>query len=415
MRHICIVGLQWGDEGKGKIVDVLTEAVDGVVRYQGGANAGHTVCVGSERFVLHHLPTGILREKTLAILGNGMVIEAAALLREVDTLPRGSIDRIYLSNCAHVVLPHHTERDRAREEGPAGTRIGTTKRGIGPAYEEKYARRGVRVGQLCTPGFIDGELRARLAAERVGAALLEESLETHRELVRRLGARIVDCRRLLADLHDKGARLLFEGAQGSLLDIDFGTYPYVTSSNPSFLGLGSGTGFSPRRIDHVLGVTKAYCTRVGEGPFPSEAREREAAELREKGGEFGSTTGRPRRCGWLDLPALKFALALNDVDSIALTKVDVLCGRPRIPVVVNYRLNGSLLDAFPSDSSQLQRVEPVIEEWPGWREATSAALGPFIERFEAHVARPVSLLSLGRRRDEVAVRQPFAAYMEARR
>ncbi|MEE8142518.1 MAG: adenylosuccinate synthase, partial [Planctomycetota bacterium] len=351
MRHVCVVGLQWGDEGKGKIVDVLALGFDVVVRYQGGANAGHTIYVGDEKRVLHHLPSGILRDGIRAVLGNGMVVEPAALLEEVSALPDSALDRLYLSDRVHLVLPHHTARDRVRESN-AG-KIGTTLRGIGPAYEDKFARRGVRLGDLLVEGFLEQSLPELLTAQGHGNANSASALALCRRLVDRLGHRICDCHQVLADMNRQGLRFLFEGAQGSLLDVDFGTYPYVTSSSPSFLGLGSGSGFSPRRIDHVMGVTKAYCTRVGEGPFPTELRGQEADSLRVAGGEFGATTGRPRRCGWLDLPALKYAISINDVDSLAVTKVDVLRGRATVPVAVGYRLNGCPLERFPAQAKQL--------------------------------------------------------------
>lgn len=411
MRHICIVGLQWGDEGKGKIVDVLTEGMDAVVRYQGGANAGHTVKVGDRCFVLHHIPTGILRDGVSAVLGNGMVIEPEALLAEISTLEPEARSRIFLSERAHCVLPLHRSLDRQREEG-AGAPIGTTLRGIGPTYESKFARRGVRLGDLQQKNFLSTVLPERLRA----AGQTDEEITATGELLRRfmevVGDRIVDTQRLLCDLHSEGKRMLFEGAQGSLLDVDFGTYPFVTSSSPSFLGVGPGSGFSPRKIDHVLGVTKVYCTRVGEGPFPSELAGAEGEALREAGGEFGTTTGRPRRCGWLDLPALRFALELNDVDSMALAKADVLSGRDTVPVVVGYRSGSQLIDRVPARAEDLEQVEPVLEEWPGWASATPEAMAPFLERLTERVGVPVSVLSTGARRDQVQLFEPFASRQE---
>ncbi len=414
MKHLCAVGLQWGDEGKGKIVDVLSHAVDAVVRYQGGANAGHTVYIGDERRVLHHLPTGILRDGILAILGNGMVVEPAALLAELRSLPTSARQHVYLSDRAHVVLPHHRAREREREQA-AKDPIGTTGRGIGPAYEDKYARVGVRLGDLLRDGYLDEVLRPMLERGGIEAAATAQATAAIRELLDLAGERIVDVMALLHDLDAKGKRLLFEGAQGSLLDIDFGTYPFVTSSSPSFLGLGSGSGFSPRRIDHVLGITKVYCTRVGGGPFPSEANPAEAERLRERGGEFGTTTGRPRRCGWLDLPALRYALRMNDVDSVALTKADVLDGRPRVPVVVDYRRRGRTEDCFPQNAEELAAIEPIYEEWPGWNAATPEGMRPFIDRLEAATERPVTIISWGRRRSEVELLEPFRSWVKGRR
>ncbi|MFN0058191.1 MAG: adenylosuccinate synthase [Planctomycetota bacterium] len=411
MRHLCVVGLQWGDEGKGKIVDVLSAGVDAVVRYQGGANAGHTIYIGDRKHVLHHLPSGILRERNLAVLGNGMVIDPTRLLEEIRLLKPEACQRLFISDRAHVVLPSHTLRDRRREQEATAGRIGTTQRGIGPAYEDKYARRGVRIGDLVRPGYIDGPLRARLVADGVELDVVESFLAVCRQFVGVLGERVTDTAVLLADLDARSQKLLFEGAQGSLLDVEFGTYPYVTSSSPSFFGLGPGTGFSPRRIDHVLGVTKAYCTRVGEGPFPSELIGAAADELRTAGNEFGATTGRPRRCGWLDLVALEHAIAINDVDSLAVTKADVLVGRPTIPVVVGYRLDGRALPRFPAHIEDLARIEPVLEDWPGWADASPAALAPFLARLTARVKVPVAMLSCGRRRDEIVFFPPLDAFL----
>lgn len=410
MRHICVVGLNWGDEGKGKIVDVLTEDVDAVVRFQGGANAGHTVYVGETRHVFHHLPMGCLHPGTLAVLGNGMVIEPEGLFEEIDSLPGDARGQIRLSNRAHVVLPHHKALDRRVESG-GGKRIGTTLRGIGPAYQEKYARVGVRLGDLVSTGFIENRLEEiltdRCNQHGLDLELVELGINLSTQLRDRVGDLVVDTQRLLHDLDNAGKRFLFEGAQGCLLDIDFGTYPFVTSSNPSVAGIGPGTGFSPRKIDHVVGVTKAYCTRVGEGPFPSELEGAEAEELREAGGEYGTTTGRPRRCGWLDIPALRYAVMLNDLDSFALTKADVLSGRETIPVVSAYRLDGKICKDLPPGVDDLSRVEPVIEEWPGWKQVDGPSMKPFISRLEEATGCGVSILSTGKRRDEVLLYPPF--------
>ncbi len=414
MRHICVVGLNWGDEGKGKIVDALSRGVDAVVRYQGGANAGHTVYIGDEKRVLHHLPMGVLHDGVSAVLGNGMVIEPRGLLDEVATLPPPAIERLFLSDRAHLVLPHHTALDRARETKSAGQRIGTTLRGIGPAYQEKSARRGVRLGDLVRPGFIEERLPVHLADRCDGLEVSEEILEESVSLCRRvrdlLGERIVDTQMYLTDQHERGGRFMFEGAQGCLLDLDFGTYPFVTSSSPSFLGVGPGSGFSPRKIDHVVGVTKVYCTRVGEGPFPSEIDGEEAESLRTAGGEFGATTGRPRRVGWLDIPALRHAILLNDLDSLALTKADVLDGRKQIPVAVGYRLDGKEIGAFPTHVEDLTRLEPILEEWPGWSSVSESTMRPFLDRLETAAGIPISILSTGKRRDQTVLFDPFDSY-----
>ena len=410
MQHICVVGLNWGDEGKGKIVDVLASDVDAVVRYQGGANAGHTVYIGDVRHVLHHIPTGILHGGIQAILGNGMVIEPSKLIEEVESLSEEALSRIWISDRAHVVLPHHGAVERILEE-QASRPIGTTLRGIGPAYQDKFGRSGVRMGDLVQPGFVDDVLKARLL-ERcrvlgVSEQCATEGVQICTQLRDRLGSQVIDTCHLLNEMHATGKKLLFEGAQGCMLDIDFGTYPFVTSSSPSFLGVGTGSGFSPRKIDHVVGVTKAYCTRVGEGPFPSEITGEAADALREAGGEFGTTTGRPRRVGWLDIPMLCYCAALNDIDSFALTKADVLTGRDTVPVVTGYRLGEELLESLPFSVADMEAVEPVVEQWPGWNQVDERAMQPFIERLEAATGIPVSILSTGKRRDEVCIFSPF--------
>jgi len=412
MRHVCVVGLNWGDEGKGKIVDVLAKDVAAVVRYQGGANAGHTVYIGDVKHVLHHLPMGVLHGGILAILGNGMVIEPKKLLEEVESLPEEAIQQIRISDSAHVVLPHHGAIEKVTEE-KATSPIGTTLRGIGPAYQDKFARTGVRMGDLIRPGFVEEQLPVLLEERRQSLGGTEEGVATAVEICTRLRDRlqgqIVDTRQLLNTMHNDGQTLLFEGAQGCMLDIDFGTYPFVTSSSPSFLGVGTGSGFSPRKVDHVVGVTKAYCTRVGEGPFPSEIHGTEAEELREAGGEFGTTTGRPRRVGWLDIPALRFAAELNDLDSYALTKADVLNGRETVPVVTAYRRGDEILHTYPGGTDDLEGIEPVVENWPGWDVVNEQSMKPFMDLLEKETGIPVSILSTGKRRDEVCLFKPFNA------
>ena len=412
MRHVCVVGLNWGDEGKGKIVDVLAKDVAAVVRYQGGANAGHTVYIGDVKHVLHHLPMGVLHGGILAILGNGMVIEPKKLLEEVESLPEEAIQQIRISDSAHVVLPHHGAIEKVTEE-KATSPIGTTLRGIGPAYQDKFARTGVRMGDLIRPGFVEEQLPVLLEERRQSLGGTEEGVATAVEICTRLRDRlqgqIVDTRQLLNTMHNDGQTLLFEGAQGCMLDIDFGTYPFVTSSSPSFLGVGTGSGFSPRKVGHVVGVTKAYCTRVGEGPFPSEIHGTEAEELREAGGEFGTTTGRPRRVGWLDIPALRFAAELNDLDSYALTKADVLNGRETVPVVTAYRRGDEILHTYPGGTDDLEGIEPVVENWPGWDVVNEQSMKPFMDLLEKETGIPVSILSTGKRRDEVCLFKPFTA------
>lgn len=380
-KHICLIGLQWGDEGKGKIVDHLSKDVDATVRFQGGGNAGHTVYVDGVKYVLHHIPVGVLHDNVLAVLGNGMVIEPEGFIEEYDSLTPEQRSRVRISEGAHLVLPEHLELDNQREDDETQTKIGTTRRGIGPTYEAKYARRGKRVGDL---------------RWRRGSMLLEE-------FYRRVMDKIVNVTDLLYELDAQGKTILFEGAQGVLLDVDFGQYPYVTSSHCTTLGVGIGTGFSPRRIGRVVGVAKAYPTRVGTGPFPSFAEEEDQA-LRDAGDEYGATTGRPRFCGWLDIPALKYAIKVGDVDEIALTKTDILNGRETIPVCVSYKYDRTDMDGeYLTDTKMLDLCDPVYEEWPGWDDVDGAE--PFIQKLEEALGVPVTMVGNGPNREDLIIRE----------
>lgn len=378
-HHICLTGLQWGDEGKGKITDNLSLTVDAVVRFQGGANAGHTIHIQGKKHVLHHLPTGVLQDDVLAVLGNGMVIEPKEFMEEYNLLPPEAQESVRISDRAHLVLPKHLETDRSREDNPTGTKIGTTLRGIGPTYEAKYARFGVRACELLRED---------------NQELLD--LPHFSEFYDAVKDKIVDTVPLLRDLDHNDQKILFEGAQGVLLDIDFGQYPFVTSSHCTPLGMGPGTGFSPRKIGRVVGVAKCYTTRVGTGPFPSKASAIEDEWLRERGSEFGATTGRPRICGWLDIPALKYAVEIGDVDEIALVKLDILNGLKKVPVCVGYTHNGKLLNEYPSDTQVLQEVEPVFEDWPGWEDASNyEQIRPFLENIQDKVGVPITMVGFG--------------------
>lgn len=380
-KHICLIGLQWGDEGKGKIVDHLAKDADAVVRFQGGGNAGHTIYVEGKKSVFHHIPVGVLHENVLAVLGNGMVIEPKEFIEEYDGLTADQKARVRVSEGAHIVLPEYLELDNQREDDKTQTKIGTTRRGIGPTYEAKYARFGMRVGGL---------------RWRRGSMLLEE-------FYRRVMDKIVNVTDLLYDLDAQGKTILFEGAQGVLLDIDFGQYPYVTSSHCTSLGVGVGTGFSPRKIGRVIGVAKAYPTRVGTGPFPSFAGDEDQA-LRDAGGEYGATTGRPRLCGWLDIPALKYAIKVGDVDEIALTKTDILNGRKTIPVCIGYKyLNCDVSYDYYTDTGMLEQVEAVYERWPGWDDIDGVE--PFIQRLEKELGVPVTMIGNGPNRADLIVRE----------
>lgn len=388
MTNTCVVGLQWGDEGKGKIVDYLSKDVRAVVRFQGGGNAGHTIYIDGKKHVLHHIPSGVLRENVPAILGNGMVIEPKEFLEEFNLLTPEQQSRVLISDRAHLVLPRHLERDVDREEGTFTT-IGTTRRGIGPAYEDKYARCGVRVGDLHHDFWTEH-----------GSTLGGEAYKIFIDFYEATKGLIVDTFPILRDLDRSDAPVLFEGAQGVLLDVDFGQYPYVTSSHCSFLGLGSGSGFSPRAIDRVVGVAKAYPTRVGTGPFPTAIEDDDW--LREKGNEFGATTGRPRKCGWFDLPALQYAVEVSDIDEIALTKMDIFNGLDQIKICVAYKYKGRILSEFPSSTKVLSEVEPLYRTMPGWKDASNIdELWPFLSLVEDTIGIPVGLVGYGVNREDV--------------
>ncbi len=417
-EHLCVVGLQWGDEGKGKVVDVLTADFDVVVRFQGGANAGHTVEIGDRQFVFHLMPSGIIQQGKLCVIGNGVVLDPRALIEEMDELIDGGIDNeqnLRISDRAHVVLPYHRALDAAREEASSGTggKIGTTLRGIGPCYTDKAARRGIRMADLVDSRRFTALLERNVRQKNdelvklYGKEPLDagEILQEYEAYARRLGPRVCDISRLLRQREAEGARILFEGAQGALLDVDLGTYPYVTSSNTSFLGLGPGTGFSPRRVGTVLGVTKAYSTRVGEGPFPSELKDATGDLLREQGGEFGATTGRPRRCGWLDMVALRYAIRLGDVDALVVTKLDVLGALDEIRVATEYVVDGKRTDTFPVHAEET--LETVTTGLPGWKTDISRCrtwddLPPEARRYLQFLADasgcPVAMVSVGRER-----------------
>jgi adenylosuccinate synthase len=418
-RHcLVVVGAQWGDEGKGKIVDVLAESADLVVRYQGGANAGHTVVTGDDEFILHQIPSGILHSGVRCIIGNGVVLDPETLLSEVDELERRGIavtGRLLVSDRAHLVLPYHKLMDRAAERKQ---KIGTTGRGIGPAYEDKYGRRGIRVGDLSDP-----ERAGKLVQEGVARAnrllqVLDDSerasAEEHVALLQRLAPRLLPCAgdvgRVVYDAIQQGKRVLLEGAQGALLDVDHGTYPYVTSSNTTAGGAAVGAGIGPTAIDAVLGVVKAYTTRVGNGPLPTEAEPEYEEKLRTIGDEFGATTGRPRRCGWFDAVVARYAVRVNGLTDLAVTKLDVLDTIESIPICVGYTLNGAPTDDMPAGTDTLAKVKPVYETLEGWCRTTSGArkmadLPPqaraYLDRIEDLLQTQITYVSVGSRRDQI--------------
>jgi adenylosuccinate synthase len=415
---VVVVGAQWGDEGKGKLVDVLAERADLVVRYQGGANAGHTVVIGDRQFILRQIPSGILHPGVVCIVGNGVVLDPETFFGELDQLAERGIEtagRIFVSDRAHLVLPYHKLLDAASEKSQ---KLGTTGRGIGPAYEDKYGRRGLRVTDLrrldCARALVVERVdRANRLLEMLGAAE-RASLEQHTALVERLAPRLLplttDAGLMVHRAVREGRQVLLEGAQGSLLDVDHGTYPYVTSSNTTAGGAAVGAGIGPTLIHAVLGVVKAYTTRVGNGPLPTEAGSPYGERLRELGGEFGAVTGRPRRCGWFDATVVRYAARVNGLTGLAVTKLDVLDSFAEIPVCVGYLLDGERCDEMPAEADALGRVQAVYQTLSGWRQRTGAArrlpdlpsaARSYLDRLEQLSGVAVRYVSVGTRRDQI--------------
>ena len=418
MPATVICGLQWGDEGKGKATDLLAGGVSTVVRYQGGDNAGHTVVVGDEVFKLHLVPSGVLHAHITPVIGPGVVVNPRTLLAEMEALAaRGiSTDRLRVSHAAHVIMPYHVALDAARE-GSSATGIGTTKRGIGPAYGDRAWRSGIRMGDLLEPDLLRARLTAALAEKNallVGAYGAEpfDFDETYSEALRwgeQLADKITDTTAIVQGALARGEHILLEGAQGTLLDLDHGTYPYVTSSNPVAGGACTGGGVGPRQIDEVLGILKAYSTRVGAGPLPTELHDDVGGHLTEVGREYGTTTGRRRRSGWLDFMPLRYAAQVNSVSSIMLNKLDILTGLPELKVCVAYRVDGRLVDEWPLNVAQLERAEPVYETLPGWSEDLGrcraieelpANARRYIAAIEERAGAPIDIVSLGPERNQ---------------
>ena len=379
-KAVVVVGAQWGDEGKGKVVDYLASSFDYIARYAGGHNAGHTVIFDGHRFVLQLIPSGILRPGKKAVIGAGTVVDPAALVAELENLKKSGIEargRLFLSNRAHLIFPYHREMDKAAEAARGAAAIGTTSRGIGPAYEDKMARRGIRVCDLFDADRFAEKLE-RVIAEKdaISRATFGHPLDTagllnqYLELAAHIRGFAADTSSLLNRALDKGEPVLFEGAQGTMLDIDHGTYPFVTSSNATSGGVATGLGVAPTRLTGVVGVTKAYTTRVGAGPFPTEMPDLDAAEVRTRGKEFGAVTGRPRRCGWLDLAELRFAKMVNGIDSFVVTKLDVFDSQPEIKICIGYRWKGQPITEMPADVETLSQVEPEYRTLPGWKKPT---------------------------------------------
>lgn len=379
-KNVVVVGVQWGDEGKGKVVDALAEHFDIVARYQGGANAGHTVVVGEKKFVLQLLPSGIVRPGKVAVIGNGVVVDPEALLKELESVEKSGVevgDRLRVSDRAHLILPYHRTHEAAVELARGPGRIGTTAKGIGPSYEDKAGRRGLRACDLRDPERFRRKCRSvleeknGLARAVFGAGMLgEDVVEQYYATARRIVPYLADVSAFLNDAMDRGKRVLFEGAQGTLLDLDHGTYPFVTSSSAAAGGAATGTGVGPTRIGAVVGISKAYATRVGSGPFPTEVSGSAGEELRKRGGEYGAVTGRPRRCGWFDVPAARYSARLNDLSALVITKLDILDHLAEIPVGVEYELGGKRSSEFPAEIEVLDRVKVRYEMFPGWRQST---------------------------------------------
>jgi adenylosuccinate synthase len=427
-KNVVVIGAQWGDEGKGKVVDWLTESAQGVVRFQGGHNAGHTLVIGGHRTVLRLIPSGVLREGIAILIGNGVVLSPAALLQEIEELERAGVElrsRLSISPACPLVLPIHVALDQAREAALGDVKIGTTGRGIGPAYEDKVARRALRVQDLLDPVRFAQKLEALLELhnfmlvhyyrrEPVPFAATRDAMLT---LGEQIAPMVADVAAAIQQARKRGDSLLFEGAQGALLDIDHGTYPYVTSSNCLAGAAATGSGVGPGMLDYVLGIVKAYTTRVGTGPFPTELTDDTGALLAKRGKEFGSVTGRPRRCGWIDIPALKRSFQLNGVDGQCITKLDVLDELGEIHICTRYDVDGVPVDLIPTGADAVARCSPVYETMPGWRESTVGAKSfaalplaarAYLARIEELTGVAIALVSTGPDRDEtILVRHPF--------
>ncbi len=428
-KSVVILGSQWGDEGKGKLVDLLTEKVGAVARFQGGNNAGHTLVIGDKTHVLKLLPSGILREGVKNFVGNGVVVSPAALAEEIARVEADGVpvkQRLHISPACTWVLPSHIALDTARENAKGDKAIGTTKRGIGPAYEDKVSRHGLRLGNVCNPNFLEEQLRALLDYHnfiltkyyKVAGVDFDKTLDeclSYRELLEPL---FVDVGAELIAARDSGQNILFEGAQGTFLDIDHGTYPYVTSSNTTAGAVATGAGFGPCYIDHVLGITKAYTTRVGSGPYPTELHDDIGKLLARRGKEFGSNTGRPRRCGWFDAVSMRRSVQVNSLKGMCITKLDILDPLETIKICVGYQYQGQELDLPPVDSQAFAACEPIYEELPGWQSDTFGKTNieelpenalRYLERIAELVGVPVDMISTGPERDQIiAIRDVFA-------
>lgn len=421
MPSVVVVGLQWGDEGKGKIVDFLSEKADVVARYQGGHNAGHTVVINNEKFILHLIPSGILYKNKMCLIGNGVVVDPAALIEEINGLKARGVEvgeNLFLSKNAHLIMPYHIVIDKENEKLRGVKSIGTTGRGIGPTYCDKIGRGGIRVEELLHPAVFKEKLKANLVHNNfllenlyhVSSLNVDDIYNEYMEYAEQLSPYIADTDILINDMISEKKNILFEGAQGTLLDVDHGTYPYVTSSNAIAGGACTGLGVGPTKISKVLGVVKAYTTRVGSGPFPTELKDALGDKLREKGGEYGATTGRPRRCGWLDTVILRHSARINGLTGIAITKLDILDGLDSIKICTSYRHKGKIYYEFPKEMNVFDEVEPVYEEVEGWDTSTLGirdfnklpkAAKAYIRKIEKILGVKAHLISTGQRRDEL--------------
>ncbi len=419
MSNKIVVGAQWGDEGKGKITNMLAETADVVVRFGGGNNAGHTVIVGKEKFELHLIPSGILYPEKVNIIGNGVVIDPEAIIKEMKgLLSRGiSLDNLYISETAHVIMPYHRLLDQLEEERKGADKIGTTGKGIGPAYTDKVARRGIRVIDTLNKDLFYNRLENALSYQNlilqkvygVDPMSIEEIIEAYQPCLEELRPHVRNTSLMLEEANKAKKKIFFEGAQGTLLDIDYGTYPFVTSSNPTAGGVCTGAGIGPTRIDDVIGVTKAYVTRVGEGPFPTELENEMGNYLREKGHEYGVTTGRPRRCGWFDIPLIRHASRVNGLTEIALTKLDVLTGLKEIKICTAYKYRGEVITEFPGQLEMLSEIQPLYEVFPGWDEDITSTRNfddlperarEYVQKIEELTGVPIKVIGVGPEREE---------------
>ena len=428
-KNVVIIGTQWGDEGKGKLVDLLTDQVEAVVRFQGGHNAGHTLVIQGEKTVLHLIPSGILRENVLCMIGNGVVLSPNALMEEIEFLEKAGIsvrNRLLISEACALILPVHVAIDQARERARGGKAIGTTGRGIGPAYEDKVGRRGLRAGDLLNTETFAEKLKELVEYHnfmltnyyKADAVNYEQTLGEALRLGEQIKPMLADVSEELYKYQAQGKNLLFEGAQGAVLDIDHGTFPYVTSSSTTAGGAATGSGIGPLDLDYVLGITKAYSTRVGNGPFPSELDDENGDYLGTKGHEFGATTGRKRRTGWFDAVAMRKSAKLNSLSGICLTKLDVLDGLEKIGICTAYRLNGEVTETAPLGADQYEQCQAIIEEMPGWTQKTAGVIDynelpdnakAYIKRIEELVGVKVTIVSTGPDRDEtIILEHPFA-------